>query len=306
MWDTLRGLTDVDKRLADLDDLGIDMQVVVPPVPPLEAFFRREHSVELAAIANDAMAATVREHADRLLGVGMLSMHDPAEAEREVRRCVEQLGLCGIVLYAAPSSPRFDSPELDGVFRVASELGSPVWIHPWRSTVLPGSEADRTSDHLSWYTFGWPYETSVALTALVLGGVLDKYPDLNVIAHHGGGMIPFFAPRIEVLYAEDWLPYTHYRPAYEGDLLAGFRRIYADTAGIGNVDTLENVRSFFGVERIVFGSDAPYDAKDGHWLIERSRDAVEGMGLSEDEHEQVFSGNLTRLCRLDQRPAIAT
>ena len=145
MWETLRGLTDVDKRLADLDDLGIDMQVAVPPVPPLEAFFRGEHSVELAAIANDTMAATVSEHRNRLLGVGMLSMHDPAEAERETRRCIEQLGLRGIVLYAAPSTPRFDGPELDGVFRVANELEAPLWIHPWRATALPGSAPDRTS-----------------------------------------------------------------------------------------------------------------------------------------------------------------
>ncbi|HET8758661.1 MAG TPA: amidohydrolase family protein [Solirubrobacteraceae bacterium] len=299
MWETLRGLTDIEKRIADLDDLGIDMQVVTPPVPPLEAFFHGDHSVELAAIANETLSAAVREHSDRFLGVGMLSMHDPDVAARELRRCVEELGLVGVVLFAAPSSPAFDAPELDGVFAAANELEAPIWVHPWRSTVLPGIGPDRTSSHLSWYTFGWPYETSVALTALVLGGVLEKYPKLNVIAHHGGGMIPFFVPRIEVLYADDWLPYTHYEPATDTrPLLEGFRRIYADTAGIGNVNTLMNVESFFGAGQIVFGSDAPYDAQDGRWLIERSRDAVAAMDVTEEEAEQIWSGNLARLCKL--------
>lgn len=300
MWDTLTGLTDVEKRIADLDELGIDKQVLAPPVPPLEVFFRGRHSVELAAIANDSMASTVAQHSDRLLGVAMVSMHDPAEAEREVRRSIEKLGLLGVVVFAAPSSPPFDGPEFDGVFRAASELGVPVWIHPWRPTVI-GGKPDHASTHLSWYVFGWPYETSVALTALVLGGVLEKYPSLNFIAHHGGGMIPFFAPRIEVMYEKGWLDYTHYRPFSSEDPVDGFRRIYADTAGIGSVDTLMNVASFFGPGHMVFASDAPYDSQDGRWLIERSRDAVEGMPVTEEEKTQIFSDNFARVCNLALR-----
>jgi aminocarboxymuconate-semialdehyde decarboxylase len=227
----------------------------------------------------------------------MVSMHDPAEAEREVRRSVEQLGLVGVVVFAAPSSPRFDGPEFDGVFRTADELKAPVWIHPWRPTIVGGAR-DHASAHLAWYTFGWPYETSVALTALVLGGVLEKYPSLNVIAHHGGGMIPFFAPRIEVLYEKEWLDFTHYRPASGADPLEGFRRVYADTAGIGNVHTLMNVFSFFGASRMVFASDAPYDAQDGRWLIERSRDAVAAMAVTDEEKTDIFADNLARICHL--------
>jgi aminocarboxymuconate-semialdehyde decarboxylase len=148
-----------------------------------------------------------------------------------------------------------------------------------------------------WWCFGWPYETSVAMSRLVLGGVFDRHPKLKIITHHMGGMIPYFDKRIEDglsllgtrTQTED---YSGIIPALKRPLIDYFHMFYADTALFGASRGLECGLDFFGVDHVVFASDAPLGP------LATTCDGVTGLGLEKAQLEAVQHGNAEKLLKM--------
>ena len=177
-------------------------------------------------------------------------------------------------------------------------LDHPVWLHPIRGPEHADYAAEKRSEHEMWFTFGWPYETAVAMGRLVYCGLFDRLPDLKIITHHLGGLVPYLEGKIAM----------GFRQAGEGDLdtnpvaiEAGlerpvadyFRKFYGDTAVNGIAAALNCGLAFFGPGHCVFASDAPFDPLGGVHLIRRGIELIDG--LEPEVRERIYHENAKTL-----------
>ncbi len=192
----IQTIVDVDARLRVLDEFGDYVQVISLPLPPLEIIAGPAKSPQIAAEGNDGLAELVRRH-DRFLGfVAALPMNNPDAALAELRRAVDDLGAFGFQVYSNVAGKPLDAPEFLPLFEEAARRDIPIWIHPARGADFADYLSETRSLYEIWWTFGWPYETSVAMARLVFSGYFDRFPNLKIITHHMGGMVPYFEGRV--------------------------------------------------------------------------------------------------------------
>lgn len=148
-----------------------------------------------------------------------------------------------------------------------------------------------------WWAFGWPYDTSVAMMRLVCAGIFERWPDLAIITHHAGGLIPIMEGRIEfgLDYQCHRNPPAAMTMATHQPLSASLRRFYADTASFGSRIPLEAARLFFGVERMLFASDMPFDPEEGPGFIRAGVRLLNDMDLTDSERRAILYDNARRL-----------
>ena len=179
------------------------------------------------------------------------------------------------------------------------ELDLPIWIHPMRGPDQPDYAAEDVSRNQIFSIFGWPFDTTAAMTRLVFSGIFEKLPSIKFITHHAGGMAPYFADRL-VVHFDNGLERLG-KPFFPGltkhpvDYL---RMFYCDTALNGNPSALRCALDFFGEDRLLFGTDMPYDVGGGDVTIRQTIRAVEDMGLSQSVKEKIYEGNAKRLLHL--------
>ena len=199
---------------------------------------------------------------------------------------------------------RWTGRKFEPIFAKAAELDCTICVHPSRNSALADYETEERSRYEIWWTFGWPYETSAALARLIFAGVFDRLPGLKIITHHMGGMVPFFAEKIaigfEQLFADD--PWKNPLAAAAGlrkQPLEYFRMLNGDTALNGSLPALRCGHAFFGNDRSLFASDAPFDPDGGSYLIRTTIEAVEALEVSGAERAAIFEGNTRRLLKLN-------
>jgi len=262
------------------------MQVLTLSTPALNLFGpdRLASCREAARIANDGIAEIVAARPDRFTGAATLPMIDPAAAVDEFERAVVRAGLKGVQIFSHVGGKPLDDPEFFPLYEMISEHDVPVLLHP-----VGGDYNARTRDYMIWLTFGWPFETSIAMARLVYGGVLERFPRLKIVAHHLGAFVPSLRGRILSISANmeksgRWkLP----QPA-----LSYFKRFYGDTAVYGHQGSLADGYDFFGPDRIVFGSDFPFAA------MEEVLPAVVKWELPPGDKGKILAGNARRLFKL--------
>lgn len=299
----LRELHDLDARFRTMDPIGDYGQIISLPNPPIEAIATPSQAVELAKIANDAMAELVQRHPGRFPAfVAALPMHDMQANLDELKRAIETLGARGVQIFTNVNGRPLDDREFEPLFATMAAYDLPIWLHPARTADTTDYAAESISRYEMWWCFGWPYETSVAMARLVLCGLFDRYPALKIITHHLGGMIPYFDKRIE-----DGLAVLGSRTKeedYSGVLsslkrphIDYFHMFYADTAMFGASRGLSCGVDFFGASNVVFASDAPFAP------IASTRDAVAGLSIERDQLEAIYSGNAERLMKMPVQTA---
>ncbi|MGG5823755.1 amidohydrolase family protein [Falsiroseomonas sp. HW251] len=303
---SVAALVDLDRRFRDMDAGGPGYrQVISLPNPPLEEILPADAAAELARAGNDGLAALCARHPDRFPAfVATVSLLEPEGAVREAGRAIRDLGARGVQIFTNVAGKPLDRPEYAPLFAAMEAHGLPVFLHPTRSSAMPDYADEPRSRYEMWWCFGWPYETSVAVSRLVLTGLLDRHPGLNLITHHGGGMIPFFdgrvGPGMAVLgsrTAEEDL--SGVLPALKRPHLDYFRDVWADTAMFGSGTGLPTVLRFYGASRIVFATDAPFGP------IRPTLDALGALDLTPEERHAVMAGNAERLLRLNGAAAEA-
>lgn len=285
-------LTDLDARWRAIERFGDYAQVLVLAVPPLEEVGPPAVAAEFARLANDEMAELVRAHPDRFAGfAAALPLNDTGESLKEIDRATSQLGALGAQVFSNAQGVPLDDPRFEPVFARMEELGKMVWLHPTRNATWPDYPTESASDYGLWWSIGWPYETAAALSRLVYSGLMERHPNLRLIAHHGAGMVPHFSARLGMgpgfRQVKDSLP----RPP-----LDYFRRFYADTALFGAPHAVRCVLDFFGPQHVLFGTDMPLGPPDA---IEATIEDVEACELTVEEKSAVYSGNAARLLGLE-------
>jgi len=303
----IQTIVDVDSRLRILDEFGDYVQVITLPLPPLEILAGPDKSPELAREGNDGLAELVKKH-DRFLGfAASLPMNNPKAAEKEMTRALDELGAFGVQMYSNAAGKPLDAPEFLPLFEEAVRRDIPIWIHPARGADFPDYQTESRSQYEIWWTFGWPYETSVAMARLVFSGYFDKFPTLKIITHHMGGMIPYFEGRVG--YGWDQLgkrttdvDYVSLLKSMKKRPVEYFKNFYADTALFGAAPATQCGFDFFGLENVVFASDMPFEPAPGLYARETIK-CVEGLDLTKEQKEQIYRGNAERLLKLKSAAA---
>jgi len=298
----IQTIVDVDARLRILDEFGDYVQVISLPLPPLEIIAGPEKSPQLAREANDGLAQLVHRY-DRFLGfAAALPMNNPDAALAEIGRAVDELGAFGIQLYTNVAGKPLDAPEFMPLFEEVDRRGVPIWLHPARGADFSDYLTESKSQYEIWWTFGWPYETSVAMARLVFSGYFDRFPDLEVITHHMGGMIPYFEGRVG--YGWDQLgkrtsdvDYVSLLKSMKKRPVDYFKSFYADTALFGAAPATRCGLEFFGVDRVVFASDMPFEPTPGLYARETIR-CVEALDLPQEQKARIYRGNAEKLLKL--------
>jgi uncharacterized protein len=297
-------LVDLDERFRIMDMFEGYRQVLSIATPPIEAYAGPRDALDLARAANDGMAELVAKYPDRFPAfVASLPLNDADASAAELTRAVDQLGARGIQMFSNVNGRPLDEPQFVALFETMARYDLPVWLHPYRGADVSDYATEDRSKYEIWWTFGWPYETSAAMARLVFAGLFDRYPAMKIITHHMGAMAPYFAGRVgpgwDQLGArtsdEDYsvvLRRLNKRP------LDYFRMFYADTALFGAYDATVCGLQFFGVDHVLFASDAPFDPERGPMYIRETIAIVDRLPISSDERERIYWKNARALLRL--------
>jgi aminocarboxymuconate-semialdehyde decarboxylase len=240
-------LTDAGRRLADLDAMGIDIQVV-GPMPMHRYWAQPQLAARLAAVTNEAVAAHCAAGGGRLAGLGTLPLQHPDLAVRELQRAMGELGLRGVSVSTNVDGRELADRAFDPVWEAAAGLGAVIFIHPWGCSL----GARLSSNYLA-NTFGQPAETALALSRLIFDGTLDRHPALKLLAAHGGGFLPACIGRFD--HAWDNRPDARGCARRPSEYL---RRIWYD-ALVYTPQALGHLVEAAGADKVVLGTDYPFD-----------------------------------------------
>ena len=297
-------LYDLDERFRVMDRFPDYHQVLSLASPPLEAYGGPDVAVDLARAANDGMAELVGRHPDRFPAfVASLPMSDPQVAWKECHRAVNDLGARGVQIFSNVSGKPLDEPDFSPLFELMAGFDLPILLHPARSARFADYPTEDRSKYEIWWAFGWPYETSVAMSRIVFAGLFDRYPSLKIVTHHCGAMIPYFEGRV----GPGWdqlgsrtsdEDLTLVLKRLEKRPLDYFRMFYGDTALFGSGAATECGLSFFGADRIVFASDAPFDPEKGPMYIRETLRVLDELDLSAEDRKKIYFENAERLLKL--------
>ena len=294
-----RTLSDLDARFRIMDKYDEYVQVLTIP-----GFHRiitegEKKAVELAKMVNDEIAELVLKYPDRFVaGVASLPLNNMDEALKEADRAINELRFRGIEIWATNEKP-LDMPEFMPLYEEMCRHNLPIWIHPMRIPSVPDYINETESKYGINSLFGWVYETTTAMTRLVFGQVLQKYPDIKFITHHSGAMVPFFADRIVSHYDNyEMIWGKTYKRGLKKHPIDYFRMFYNDTAVNGSTAALTCAYAFFGAERLLFATDMPFDSQLGDASIRETIRSIEEMEIPDSEKKKIFEDNARKLMRL--------
>lgn len=261
-------MTEVEERLADLDAMGVERQVVMPAPGQCYYALPADAAASASALVNDGMAEYAARRPDRFIPFGTVPLQDGAAAARELRRCREALGFRGVQVLTNVAGRELSDPAFAAFWEAAEALGMLVVIHPSGYT-----EPRRLSRFYFNNVIGNPLDTTVALHHLIFDGVLHRHPALKLLAVHGGGYLPAYSGRIDHAWGA--------RSDARGDLpeppSTYLRRVLVDTV-VFTPHQLEALVAFFGADRVLMGTDYPYDMAEydplGHLASARALDAA--------------------------------
>jgi predicted TIM-barrel fold metal-dependent hydrolase len=290
-------LYDDVRRVAYMDEHGFDIQVLVLARPPVWLGMERGDIHRLTRVANDSIAEFAGRHPQRFIGVGVIPVVDDVMME-EFERLDTELGLRGVLIFSNIEGKPLDDPSMWPLYERAAATGVPIWIHPQHANFYPWIGKDVLDR-----TLAWPFDTSLAMARLVYGGVFQRHPDIKFVTHHMGGMIPYFASRIDACSRSTAPAYARLGigessgPQLTAPAIDHFRRFYNDSVSNGSTDSLGLALRFFGSDHIMFGTDFPFGPEDGSWAVEELR-AVRAVDISEEDRERILHGNLEHLLGL--------
>lgn len=297
-------IVDLDERFRIMDKFIDYVQVICLAVPPIETFCSSPVSTEMVRLANEGMAELVSKFPERFPGfVASLPMNDPERLIAEARRAIVELGAVGVQVHTNVLGRPLDKPETLPLFDLMAELDRPVWIHPTRGADFSDYQSESRSYYEIWQTLGYPYETSVAMARLVFSGLFDRHPGIKIITHHMGAMIPYVEGRV----ASGWdqlgsrtsdEDYTLLLKRLKKRPVDYFHMFYGDTALLGAREATVCGLKFFGVDKTLFATDAPFDPEKGSAFIRWTIEIIDSLNITDDQRKAIYEGNARKLLRL--------
>ncbi len=294
-------LTDNETRLGKLDGYEDLVQVLSTTMPPIEEIAAPGEAAELCRLCNDEMAELVAQHPKKYIAaIANLPLNDMGAALKEAKRAIKDLGFKGIQIYTRVNGKPPSTDEMMPLYKLMCDFDLPIWLHPMRSSSQPDWAAETVSYNQLFSIFGWPYDTTAAMTRLIFAGIFEKFPSIKFITHHCGGMVPYFSDRLVVHYNNGLqrLGAEHF-PGLTKHPIDYFRMFYADTALDGNSNyALECGLAFFGEDHVLFGTDMPYDVESGGVSIRETIKAIDNMKVPDATKAKIYEGNARRLLHL--------
>jgi aminocarboxymuconate-semialdehyde decarboxylase len=275
----------VEKRLADMDRMGIDIQAITPS--PAQTYYSAEPDLGIATarVINDNLADICAKHPDRFVGLGTVPFQAPEQAVAELNRLHKSLGLRGIEIATNVAGADLSEDRFRPIFARCEELGLTIFMHP---TGFP--EASRFRDHYLTNVIGNPLDTTVAVHHLIFGGVLHQLPNLKLVLAHGGGYLPAYSGRIDhgASARPDTCEHIRHMPT------TYLKRLYFD-ALVFTHHQLQYLVDLYGADHILVGTDYPADMGeiDPVGFIERA------PGLDDSERRAILGRNAARLLNIE-------
>lgn len=298
-------LRDMDVRFRQMDEFGDYRQIINITAPPLEDIGSPDISRQMARIGNEALAGMVQQHPGRFAGFcAAVSLDDPEAAVAEYLYARRELGALGAQIYTHVHGAPMDRPELDVFYQAVAADGGLLQVHPSRSSLWADYPTEPRSRFELWWTFGWEMDLSLFMARMVFSGVLERFPALRLLIHHGGSMVPHFSGRVgpgldqmgartPASQRDDVAVYPLSRPH-----LDYFKMMYGDTAMFGAAHALRCCIEFFGASHILFASDSPYDPEKGPGYIRATIANLMELDLPDEDRQAIFSGNVSKLLGL--------
>jgi uncharacterized protein len=280
-------------RLHQMDATGIDIQVLSYASPGVQILPAAE-AIPLARDANDQLAAAIATHPDRFAGFATLPTPDPEAAAVEFERAVNQLGFKGAMINGRTNDRFLDDPSFRPILEAAIALDVPIYLHPTipskvvQDAYYAGLDP-AVSAGLATSAWGWHMETGIHALRMILAGIFDRYPSLQLILGHWGEMIPFYLARI------DWAlsPIAKYLQRPVADYF--LQQMHITPSGMFTLPPFMLTLQIMGADRILYAVDYPFIAGD------QARAFLENAPISPADKEKIAHGNAETLLKLSPR-----
>ena len=275
---------DIGLRLKELDDLGIDMQVITSGPSAGCYWADGETGLEMAARNNDLVAETVAEYPDRFIGVGTVPLQDVGRSVKELRRCVNDLDLRGVIIGSFVEGLELGDKKLWKFWAELEKLGVPVMIHPDGFT-----SPERLVKYRMWNSIAQPLEEALAMSSFIYEGVMDAFPKIKILICHGGGYLPYYAGRADITY----LGQPESRGKAKRKPSDYLKKFYYDTV-IYDEMMLAFLVERTGDSKIMMGTDYPHYMRqwNGVDFVAKAR------GLSAESKQKILSKNAAKLFKI--------
>jgi aminocarboxymuconate-semialdehyde decarboxylase len=245
-------LVSVESRLADMDAMGVDIQLISPSPTQYHYWVDRDLAPEIVGMQNDSISQVCAAFPERFVGLGAVALQDPQLAADQLSDLMRNRGFKGAQISSLVNGRDIADPCFLPFWSRADELGAVIFIHPWGTTL-----GTRLSDHYLMNTIGQPFETTVCLSKLIFSGVLERHPRLRIIAAHGGGYLPAYPGRSDHAHAV--------RPELDACQCAPsaqLRQLWFDSL-VFDPGQLRELIERVGEDRVLLGTDYPFDM--GHY-----------------------------------------
>jgi aminocarboxymuconate-semialdehyde decarboxylase len=293
-------LWDLDLRFRIMDKYEV-MQVLTLSRPPIEEVISDpQKALDLTKLANDEIADLVFTYPNRFpAAVASVALNNIDASLKELERAIVDLKFRGVQIYSHVNDKPLDSPDFEPLWEMMARYKLPIWIHPTHGVTSDDYGSEKGSKYAMASTFGWPYETTMAMTRIVFSGVLERWPGLKIITHHAGAFVPYYEERITAFQDLGEMQYKDpHRLKLTSAPIDYYKMFYADTALYGNTPALMLARSFFGIDHLLFGTDFPFAGHDGERVTRQTIEAIARMDIDEAEKKKIFEDNARKLVRL--------
>ena len=268
-------MTDVNRRIEEMDRVGIDVEVVSLSTPNV-FFTDAAHQPDVATMINDSYAELIGQHPKRFKGFASIPMDAPEAALKELHRAIDSLKLNGVVLLSNIGGKALTSPEYRPFFAEANRMSLCIFLHP----MLPAN-SDAFREYVLGPIIGFPFDTSLAVARMCYDGMFEEFPNIRWIIGHLGGAVPYLMERMD----NGFRDFADCRAKIDKLPSVYLKRLYYDTVSF-SPHTLKMVREMVGADHMVMGSDYP------HLLgsIDRAVTSIDQLEISASEKDQIFSG----------------
>lgn len=278
-------MLDIAKRREMMAKMGVDIQVIAPAPAQQHYWADEDLSVALSRVQNEDVAALVTQDPQHFAGMGTLPMRFPSRAIEAAVHGVEQLGLRGFQIDTRVENLELSDAAFDPLYARLAKLRVPLFVHP-----LGFSQGQRLGDFFMVNSIGQPIEETIAISHFIMGGILDRHPDLDVVIAHGGGFYPFYSARMD----HAWKVRPEVRRLTADAPSTYLKRMWFDTC-VFSAGLIEHLVATVGVDRVMMGSDYPFDMGDDDPV-----GLVKQSSLSDADRAKLLFGNASRLFRIGE------
>lgn len=276
-------MLDVVARRAVMQRMGVDFQVVAPAPAQQHYWASEDLQLALSRVQNEDIATLVAQDPKHFAGMGTLPMRFPARAIEEAVHAVETLGLRGFQIDTRVETIELSAPAFDPLYARLAKLNVPLFVHP-----LGFSHGQRLAPFFMVNSIGQPIEETIAISHFIMGGVLDRHPDLDIVIAHGGGFYPFYSARMD----HAWKVRPEVRKLTADAPSTYLKRLWFDTC-VFSSELIDALVATVGIDRVMMGSDYPFDMGDDDpvGLVKRTK-------LSNSDLEKILYSNAKGLFKI--------